>query len=131
MSESNVSPTTPPPPPLPYPRFDPKDRKFAVAWQWTSLIAFILRGVAARADGDLTNGNVAAFFGDWTGRLLTPLLFSFFIAYFARGRKGQWNGFDRWFFWSFLAVCLMVSASLNQQAKNRANTQTTTEQGGK
>jgi hypothetical protein len=62
------------------------------------LVGVLLAGVWAL--GARHRGDVSRFVGAWLGSLVWPAL----IAYIARGRKGDWRAFSRWFFWLALLI---------------------------
>lgn len=48
----------------------------------------------------LGRGDPAAFLGSLVGKMIWPTL----IAFAVRGRKRDWSGFSRWFFWLALLL---------------------------
>ena len=45
-------------------------------------------------------GDLATLLGAWTGTLIPPAVVAFVVA----GRKADWAGFSRWFFWLALLI---------------------------
>jgi hypothetical protein len=42
------------------------------------------------------------------GGALPALLIAFLVAYTARGRKGMWDSFARWYFWTALGLMILT-----------------------
>jgi branched-subunit amino acid transport protein AzlD len=45
--------------------------------------------------------------GGAIGRALPALVIAFLVAYIVRGRKGMWDSFARWYFWTALGLMIL------------------------